>query len=90
MNDTSPEMAARLRELFMQRSGEERVRMGSEMFSMARVIMTSSLEAQGYRGMELRKQIFLRTYAQDFTPEALDKICQAMFPCCSSAVSSDS
>jgi hypothetical protein len=54
--------------------------MGSEMFSMARVIMTSSLEAKGYRGTELRKQIFLRTYGQDFTPEALDKICQAMFP----------
>ena len=79
MNDTSPEMAAKWRELLMQRTGAERVRMGDEMFSMARRIMTASLEAQGYRGMELRKQIFLRTYGTDFTPEALDKICQALF-----------
>lgn len=79
MNDTSPEMAARWRELFMQRSGAERVSMGGEMFSMARRIMTASLEAQGYRGLELRKQIFLRTYGTDFTPEVLDKICRALF-----------
>lgn len=79
MNDTSPEMAAKWRELLMQRTGAERVSMGDEMFSMARAIMTASLEAQGYRGMELRKQIFLRTYGTDFTPETLDKICQALF-----------
>ncbi|MCP4696190.1 MAG: hypothetical protein GY862_04990 [Gammaproteobacteria bacterium] len=80
MNDTSPEMAEKIRKLFMQRSGAERVCMGCEMFSTARIIMTAGLEAQGYRGMELRKQIFLRTYGQDFTPEALDKICRALFP----------
>lgn len=28
----------------------------------------------------LEKQIFLRTYGQDFTPEALNKICQVLFP----------
>jgi hypothetical protein len=79
LNDTSPEMAAQWRELLMQRSGVERVRMGDDMFAMARQIMTASLEAQGYRGVELRKQIFLRTYRNDFTPEALDKICRALF-----------
>jgi len=79
LNDTSPEMAARWRALLMQRSGAERVRMGDDMFAMARQIMTASLEAQGYRGVELRKQIFLRTYRNDFTPEALDKICRALF-----------
>jgi hypothetical protein len=79
MNDTSPEMAAKWRELLMQRSGAERVYMGCEMFSMARTIMTASLEAQGYRGIELRKQIFLRTYGTDFTPEVRRQICQALF-----------
>ena len=90
MKDTSPEMEARLRELFRQRSGAERVRMGCEMFSTARVIMTSSLEAQGYRGMELRKQIFLRTYGQDFDPVTLAKICQALFPDSTVKLPSDS
>lgn len=80
MRDTSPEMEAKLRELFMQRSGVERLRMGCEMFSMARAIVTAGLEAQGYSGMELKKQVFLRTYGQDFTPEVLDKICRALFP----------
>jgi hypothetical protein len=65
--------------LLMRRSGAERVRMGDDMFAMARQIMTASLEAQGYHGVELRKQIFLRTYRNDFTPEALDKICRALF-----------
>ena len=90
MKDTSPEMEARLRELFRQRTGAERVRMGCEMFSTARVIMTSSLEAQGYRGMELRKQIFLRTYGQDFDPVTLAKICQALFPDPAATLPSDS
>lgn len=79
MNDTSPEIAAKWRELLMQRSGAERASMGGEMFAMARQIMTASLEAQGYRDVELRKQIFLRTYRNDFTPEAIDKICRALF-----------
>mgnify|MGYP001059418863 CR=1 FL=1 len=78
MNDTSPEMAAKLHQLFMQRSGYERMQMGFEMFSFARSIVTSSLEAQGYRGTELRQQIFLRTYGSDFTPDQCEKICQAL------------
>ena len=80
MNDTSPEIAAKWRELLMQRSGEERVRMGFDMFFAAQAIVRASLEAQGYRGEELRKQIFLRTYRGDLPPEILDKICQAGFP----------
>lgn len=78
MNDTLPEVAAKLQELFMQRSGAERVNMAVEMFSASRVIVSSSLEAQGYRGIELKKQIFLRTYGSDFSPETLDKICQGL------------
>ena len=90
MKDTSPEIEARLRELFRQRTGAERVRMGCEMFSTARVIMTASLEAQGYRGTALRKQIFLRTYGQDFDPVTLAKICQALFPDPAATLPSDS
>lgn len=78
MNDTSPEVEAMLHKLFMQRSGSERVQMGFEMFSFSRAIVRSSLEAQGYRGVELQKQIFLRTYGQDFTPEQCEKICRAL------------
>ena len=78
MNDTCPAVATKLRDLFMQRSGAERMNMGFEMFSLSRMIVTSSMEAQGYRGDELRKQIFLRTYGQDFSSETVDKICQGL------------
>jgi hypothetical protein len=78
MNDTSPEMAAKLRELFMQRSGAERLRMGCDMFTAARAMMIAGLEAQGYRGDELRRQILLRTYGQDFAPTVLEKICRVL------------
>lgn len=95
MNDTSPEMEAKVRELFMRRSGQERLRMGCEMFSMTRAIMTASLKAQGYSGMELKKQIFLRTYGQDFTSDVLNEICQTLFSIehrkpAASAIESDS
>jgi len=36
MNDTSPDMAAKVQALYMQRSGEERMRMCLEMFDFAR------------------------------------------------------
>lgn len=53
--------------------------MGREMFSIARLIMTVSLGSQRYRGMELRKQIFLRTCGTDFTLEVLtNALCRTM------------
>ena len=76
MNDTSPDMAAKVQALYMQRSGEERMRMCLEMFDFARQLMIANLQAQGYEGAELRKQIFLRTYRDDFSKDALDKICR--------------
>ncbi|SEH06427.1 hypothetical protein [Candidatus Venteria ishoeyi] len=76
MNDTSPEMAAKVQALYMRRSGEERMRMCLEMFDFARQLMTANLQTQGYEGAELRKQIFLRTYRDDFSKEMLKKICR--------------
>lgn len=40
MNDTSPDMAAKVQVLYMQRSSEERMRMCLEMFDFARQLMT--------------------------------------------------
>jgi hypothetical protein len=74
MNDTSPDMAAKVQALYMQRSGEERMRMCLDMFDFARQLMIANLKAQGFEGAELRKQIFLRTYRDDFPQDVLDKI----------------
>lgn len=78
MNDTHPKMAAKIQALYMQRTGEERMMMCLEMFDFARQLMIANLKAQGYSGVELRKQIFLRTYQDDFSEEALKKICQRL------------
>lgn len=74
MNDTSQEIQDLLRTLLMQRSGEERLKMGCELFSTSRAFIRSSLEDKGLNETELSVQIFLRTYRYDFTPETLEKI----------------
>lgn len=58
MNDTSPDMAAKMQALYMQRSDEEKMRMSLETFDFARQLMIANLQAQGFEGAELRKQIF--------------------------------
>jgi hypothetical protein len=71
MNDTPPEVAARLNALFAQRSGDDRVRMACEMFDLARALMIGNIRAEnpGIAGPELRVKIFERTYAEDFSPD---------------------
>lgn len=49
------------------------------MFSTVRAIIIVRLKTQGYHGVALRKQIFLRTYKQDFPPETLNKIFLTLF-----------
>jgi len=44
MNDTSKAMQDLFRTLLMQRSGEERLKMGCDMFSTSRALIRSSLE----------------------------------------------
>jgi hypothetical protein len=74
MNDTSKEMQDLFRTLLMQRSGEERLKMGCDMFSTSRALIRSSLDAKGLDETEMAVQIFLRTYGNDFPPETLTKI----------------
>ena len=45
MNDTTPEVEARLAALFAQRSGGERVRMACAMFTLARAFMVANIRA---------------------------------------------
>jgi hypothetical protein len=76
MTDTSPEIERKYEELLMQKSPEERLRMGCSMFSAARKIVVSSLAQRNVRRSraELRRQIFLRFYGEDFTGAAKEKI----------------
>jgi hypothetical protein len=74
MNDTPKKVQDLFRTLLMQRSGEERLKMGCDMFSTSRAIIRSSLEGKGLSETEIAVQIFLRTYRSDFSPEQLDRI----------------
>jgi hypothetical protein len=76
MNDTPPSVQARYRKLLMQRSGEERLKMGCDMFDTARALMKASLTAQ--TSTELKKQIFLRTYGSDFDVETATRILRTL------------
>jgi hypothetical protein len=74
MNDTPKAIQALFYQLLMQRSGEERLIMGCEMFSTSRALIRSSLAGKGLSESEMVVQIFLRTYRNDFPPEVLEKI----------------
>ena len=68
MNDTPPDVDARLTALFMQRSSSDRVRMTCEMFDLARALMIANIKAEDpdITDVELRVRIFERTYGEDF------------------------
>ena len=74
MNDTPKEVQDLFRTLLMQRSGEERLKMGCDMFSTSRALIRSSLAGKGLNETEMAVQIFLRTYSNDFPPDTLTKI----------------
>jgi hypothetical protein len=72
MNDTPPEIATVYREMLMARSGQERFRMGLEMFELARAMMLVGLEGKG--GDVSQDRAFRRFYADDFTEEEFRRI----------------
>ncbi len=76
MRDTPPEVAALHRRLLLQRSGEERLRMGCAMFDAARALVRASLasSAAAGRGGDLRVQLLRRTYGRDLPPDVLARV----------------
>lgn len=80
MNDTSPEMEQRFREMLMARSGEERLKMACSMHETARHLVIASLlqENPNATPEELRRGLFLRFYGQDFSPEESERILTAL------------
>ena len=68
MNDSSPDIEARLDALCAQRSGSDRVRMACEMFTLARTLMVANIRAEqpDISDSDLRVTIFERTYGDDF------------------------
>ncbi len=76
MKDTSPEVEARFHEMMMQKSGEERLKMGFSMFDMVRMQIAASVKMKKPDADErdIRREIFLRLYGHEFSPKEQEKI----------------
>ena len=68
MNDTSPEIEATYRAMLLERSGEDRLKMGDSMYATARALVIASIverEPSATAGA-LRQALFLRFYGHEF------------------------
>ncbi len=63
MNDTTPEIAEKVHEMMMARTGAERLITGSAMFDLARKFVLASLPKE-LSEEELKRRLFKRIYGQ--------------------------
>ena len=64
MNDTEPEIARLVRRRLLERSGAERMMMGSRMFEGAKAMILASLPA-GLTPLEIKEQLCQRLYGDE-------------------------
>jgi hypothetical protein len=69
MNDTSPEIAALVRERLLARSGAERVVMGSRTFDVARAMVLASFPS-GLSELEIKSRLCKRLYGNEVDVQA--------------------
>ena len=76
MKDTAPEIESLFYQMIMEKSGVERLMMGFSMFDMARMQVEAGIRANKPNAtiQEIRREIFLRFYGQEFSPEEQDEI----------------
>ena len=80
MNDTHPDVAIRFRELMMRKSGEQRLLMGCSMYDAAKQIVLNSIcnRQPLITDAEIKREIFLRFYGQEFSQAERDKFFSAL------------
>jgi hypothetical protein len=80
MNDTSPDMESRYRTMIMERSGEERLKMGCAMRETARAFVEAAIREQDPQATPeaVRKGLFLRFYGHEFDVKSREKILAAI------------
>ncbi len=80
MNDTHPDVAIRFRELMMRKSGEQRLLMGCSMYDAAKQIVLSAIHNRQpeITDAEIKREIFLRFYGQEFSRAERDKFFSAL------------
>lgn len=80
MNDTDPEVEQKFVAMLLERSGEERLKMGCSMHATARALVRASVLEKNPRASPaaLRQALFLRFYGHEFNAEAREKILLAL------------
>lgn len=70
MIDTPPDVVGRVRDLYQQRSPDERVRMACSMFDAAKALAEAGIRAAspGISESDVRIRVFDRFYGQDISP----------------------
>ncbi|MCP3143085.1 hypothetical protein [Pyxidicoccus xibeiensis] len=70
MNDTLPRAEALVRTLLLRRSGEERLKMGADMFSASRALIAASMREEGLvpGSVEWKLRLLDRTYGPEVSP----------------------
>ena len=80
MNDTTPEIERKYREMLLQRSGEDRLKVGCSMHATAQTLVRASvLEKDPLASpAALRRALFLRFYGHEFDAETRERILLAL------------
>ena len=77
MNDTSPEIQRKYYKMIMDLPPEERLMMSVDMFESVKTMILSSLD-KDLSEKEIKKQLFLRLYGNDFNEEEKKAIIQSI------------
>ena len=79
MNDTSPEIAALVRRRLLERSGAERVLMGSRMFDVAKTMILASFP-DGLTELEIKARLCERLYGDEVDVNAFVQHLRSLQP----------
>lgn len=76
MNDTTPDIQKRMAAMLAEFSPTERLRMASSMFDTGRALVRIGLlkQNESLNEGQIRAQVFLRFYAEDFTVAEIKEI----------------
>jgi hypothetical protein len=80
MNDTTPKIEQRFLAMLLQRSGEERLKMGCSMHATAQALVKASVLQKDPQASPatLRRALFLRFYGHEFAAGTREKILLAV------------
>ena len=69
MNDTSPEIALKMREMLKKKSPEQRLIMGCNMTATSKYLVSESIKRSNpdISPAELRQELFLKFYGNEFS-----------------------